>query len=113
MIDSIAALAPGVNEAPSKRDDPASIQRAAQQFEALLIGELLKTSHAAGESGWLGTGGDDEAGEIGVEQAEQEFARALSSGGGLGMAKMIANGLRQEAAASQRKLAGATADSSQ
>ena len=90
-ILSVGAVATTV----PKRDDPEKIKTAAQQFEALLIGQLLKTSRGGGDSGWLGTG-DDEAGQIGMEMAEQEFARMMAASGGLGMAKMIAKGLEQK-----------------
>jgi flagellar protein FlgJ len=89
---------PGIGSAaslPAPKDSPAKIHAAAQQFESLLIGQLLKTSREAGSGGWLGTG-DDDAGEIGVEVAEQQFASMLAAGGGLGMAKMIEKGLKAE-----------------
>lgn len=74
----------------AKADSPAKIRDAAQQFEALMIAQLLKSSH--GESGWLGTG-EDQAGVIGIDMAEQEFARMLTAAGGLGISKMIVAGL--------------------
>ena len=80
----------------------AKIHTAAQQFEALLIGQLLKTSREAGSSGWLGTGDNDEAGQIGMEVGEQEFARMLASSGGLGMSKTIEAGMRRDAAAERK-----------
>lgn len=97
MIDNIHNMlslpAPSaLSKAPDK------IHSTAQQFEALLIGELLKTSREAGSSGWLGTGEDDAAGETGVEVGEQEFARMLASSGGLGLSKTIEAGMRQNAA---------------
>jgi flagellar protein FlgJ len=76
------------------RNDPEKVKVAAQQFEALMISQLLKTSREAGGSGgWMGTG-DDEAGQVGMDMAEQEFARMMAASGGLGMAKMIAKGLK-------------------
>ena len=98
MIDSIASLtanaAPGLTQGAA----PGKTHGAAQQFEALLIGQLLKSAREAGGSGWLGAGESDDAGEIGVEVAEQEFARMLASNGGLGMARMIEDGLQTQAA---------------
>ena len=93
-IGSIARPGDMALNPPAKGDTPEKVRGAAQQFESLLIGQLLKTSREAGQSGWLGTESDD-AGQIGVEMAEQQFARMLSAGGGLGMAKMIAQGLNQ------------------
>ena len=92
-LDSAASLA-----APMKPPDVSKVHKTAQQFEALLIGQLLKTSREAGSSGWLGTGEDDKAGQIGMEVAEQEFARMLAASGGLGMSKTIEAGMRRDAA---------------
>jgi Rod binding domain-containing protein len=90
VIDAIPpAAAP-----PSQRDTPQKIHKTAQDFEALLIGQVLKGSREAG-SGWLGTG-DDEGGQIGMEVAEQEFARMLASQGGLGMSRLIEAGLKSK-----------------
>ena len=97
MIDKLESTAS--LPAPMKPPDLAKIHTTAQQFEALLIGQLLKTSREAGSSGWLGTGDNDEAGQIGMEVGEQEFARMLASSGGLGMSKTIEAGMRRDAAA--------------
>jgi flagellar protein FlgJ len=70
------------------------VHQAAQQFESLLIGEMLKSAREAGGSGWLGAGDDDQSGAIGMEMAEQQFANMLAANGGLGMAKMVETGLR-------------------
>lgn len=96
MIDNITSTA--TLAAPVKPPDVTKIHNTAQQFEALLIGQLLKTSREAGSSGWLGTGDDDQAGQIAMEVGEQEFARMLASGGGLGLSKTIEDGMRQDAA---------------
>ncbi len=99
MIDNIASsalsLVPGT--AAPKHDNPAKIHEAAQQFEALLIGQLLKTSKEANGGGWLGTDEDD-AGQAGVEMGEQQFANMLAASGGLGLAKLIEAGLKTESA---------------
>ncbi|HMC61987.1 MAG TPA: hypothetical protein VKJ01_22525 [Candidatus Solibacter sp.] len=85
-------------EAPTQAPNLAKIKATAQQFEALLIGQLLKTSREAGSSGWLGTGDNDDAGQIGMEVGEQEFARMLAASGGLGLSKTIEAGMRRDAA---------------
>ena len=86
------SLVPGAS-AP-KTNDPAKIHDAAQQFESLLIGELLKSSRGAG---WLGTD-DEDAGQTGIEMGEQQLSRMLASAGGLGFSKMIESGLKTDAA---------------
>ena len=96
MINNIASAVS--QAAPVQAPNEAKIKTTARQFEALLIGQLLKTSREAGSSGWLGTGDDDQPGQIGLEVGEQEFARMLASSGGLGLAKTIEAGMRQDAA---------------
>ena len=91
MTDNITSTATAaMTPAPNKPAGLAKIHSTAQQ--------LLKTSREAGSSGWLGTGDNDEAGQIGVEVGEQEFARMLASSGGLGLSKTIEAGMRQDAA---------------
>ncbi|HLK68710.1 MAG TPA: hypothetical protein VKU19_35005 [Bryobacteraceae bacterium] len=80
-------------EANSKKgDDPAKVRDAAQQFEALLIGQMLRSVRESG-GGWLGSGGGDSTSDCATEYAEQQFAAALSQHGGLGMADLISKGL--------------------
>ena len=73
--------------APEKKaDDPVRIHEAAQQFEGFLISQIMKTMSSSGS--FLGTE-DDQAGSTAVDMAEEQFAKALSSQGGLGLAKMV------------------------
>jgi Rod binding domain-containing protein len=81
----------------SSRDTPEAIAKAATQFEALLIGEVLKSAREADGSGWMGTD-EDEAGSTLMEVSEQQISQALATGGGLGLAKMISAGLSNSAA---------------
>ncbi|HEV3334093.1 MAG TPA: hypothetical protein VG096_24065 [Bryobacteraceae bacterium] len=74
------------------KDDPAKVHDAAQQFEALLIGQMLRTERESG-SGWLGSGGDS-ASDCATDYAEQQFATLLARQGGLGLANLIAAGLQ-------------------
>jgi Rod binding domain-containing protein len=77
--------------------NPSKIADAAKQFEALMLGQILKASHDSSDGGWLGTG-DDQAGSLAVDMAEQQFAQAMSARGGLGFAKLITAGLERGAA---------------
>jgi len=71
---------------------------AAMEFEALLLGELLRAAHGEDE-GWFGTGeGGDAACQSLSGFAEQQVARLLAESGGLGLAKLIAQGLDQKSA---------------
>ena len=68
---------------------PSKLHQAAQQFEALMIGEMMKSAHEGSSSGWLGSddgeGGQNQA----MEMAESQFANALAMSGGLGLARMV------------------------
>jgi flagellar protein FlgJ len=76
------------------KDDPQKIKTAASQFEALLIGQMLKSMRDS-EGGWLGTGQDESASSA-MEYAQECFAQAMASKGGLGIAKMVTKGLSTE-----------------
>ena len=71
--------------------DPDRARDAAQQFEALLMGQILRSARQGG-SGWLGSGEDSSA-ECATDFAEQQFAAALAHQGGLGLAALISSGL--------------------
>ncbi|HEX4230647.1 MAG TPA: rod-binding protein [Bryobacteraceae bacterium] len=98
-IDLSTLLSPSTPK--SGRDGPEAIAKAASQFEALLMGEIMKSTREADGSGWLGTD-DDEAGSTMSDLSEQQLSQALAAGGGLGLAKMIAAGLTKTV--SDRKL---------
>ena len=74
------------------KDDPARIVSAAKQFEALLIGQMMKSMHDS-DGGWLGTG-DDQSASSAMEYGEEIFAQSMAQSGGLGLANLIAKGLR-------------------
>lgn len=75
---------------------------AAQQFESLLVAQLLKSTHQSG-GGWMGTG-DDQSGKTAMDYAEEQFASAIVAGGGLGLAKVIEKGLAVPAKPPVQKL---------
>ena len=77
----------------AKSDTPEKVRDAAQQFEALLMGQILRSARQSG-SGWLG-GGEDSSAECATDYAEQQFAAVLAQQGGLGLAHMIAKGLER------------------
>lgn len=73
--------------------DPNSLKRsgAAKDFEAILITQLLQS--ARGEGGWLGTG-EDQSSDAAFGLGEQELAKSMAASGGLGIAKLIDQGLQ-------------------
>jgi flagellar protein FlgJ len=97
MIDKITHADPGmIRSAP--KDDPAKVKEAAKQFEALLIGQMLK-SMTDSEGGWMGTDGDDSAATA-MQYAQETFAQSLAANGGLGLATLVAHGLEKTSASS-------------
>jgi Rod binding domain-containing protein len=88
-----ATVAPVTTGAPGG-PRPKNVADAAKQFEALLIGQMLKASHGDDEDGWLGSG-DDPGSATAMELAEGQFAQALAQSGGLGLSARIASSLSQ------------------
>ena len=80
---------------PAQSDDPEKIKKAAGQFEALLIGQMLKSISDA-EGGWLGTG-EDESASSAMEYAQETFAQSMAAKGGLGIADMVSKGIASQA----------------
>lgn len=89
---STTGIALSDTTASHKPDSPEKIKDAATQFEALMIGQLLKAAHE--ESGDEGLGGDtDPASGSAMDFANDYFARAMAAKGGLGLSNMIVAGL--------------------
>jgi Rod binding domain-containing protein len=83
---------------PPKKDTSAKIRQAATDFEALLLGQMLKSARVASGGGLTGDGADDsQENSTLVELGEQQFAQTLASSGGLGIAKMVVTGLAKNA----------------
>lgn len=91
---TVGGIRPVPNAPPERDGRPERIEDAARQFEALLISQLLKSMREAG-SGWLGTG-DDSTSSSAMELAEEQLAQSLSAQGGLGLARLVAGGLRKD-----------------
>jgi Rod binding domain-containing protein len=97
MVASVASATVAAGTGDSK---PKNIGQAAQQFEAMLIEQMLKGAHEEGEGGWLGAG-EDEAGSSMVDLAEENMAQAMASQGGMGLAGMVTSGFKDDAAAAK------------
>ena len=87
MIDAVGTAA------SVPQDDPAKVKSAAKQFEALLIGQMMKSMRDS-EGGWLGTG-SDESSSSAMEYGQEMFAQSMANSGGLGLADMIAKGFEK------------------
>jgi len=93
-IAAPVAAAQTVDAASSEYAKPKNEAEAAKQFEAMLIGEMLRTAHESGP----GLGGEeDSSGETMWDLSAQEFAQVLADKGGMGLAQLIAQGLRERA----------------
>jgi len=101
---STLPLSPGLSSTGihlgGKMDSPERIHQAAQQFESLLITQILRTAHGDDE-GWLGTG-DDQTASSAMGIAEEQLAQALSTRGGLGLSGLIEQGLTKSTNATER-----------
>ena len=89
MLEISAVRPPSASHTPA--NDTARIREAASQFEALLIGQFLKSARES-SAGWFSEG-EDQAGSTATEMAEEHFAQTLAGQGGLGLARMIMSGL--------------------
>jgi Rod binding domain-containing protein len=78
-----------------RKPDP-KIVDAASQFEALLLGEMLKSANESGSGDWIGDS-DDQSGTSLAEMAQEQFAQALAKSGGLGFTRMVTDQLTPHA----------------
>ena len=91
-INAISAAAPALPAGSTgRKDSPEKIRDAARQFEALLLGQMMKSMRDS-EGGWMGTG-EDQSGSSAIEYAQEMFAQSMSANGGLGLASLLAKGL--------------------
>lgn len=84
-----AVLPTMIEKKPPKAED------AAKQFEALLIGQMMRSAREASYDD-----DDDSAGTTMLDVADQQFSQLLANGGGFGLARMIAGGLTSTQGAS-------------
>ena len=94
--------AKSASSADSKNDK--ALKDAASQFEALLIGQLLKSASSSGDgSGWGLDGEEEDANSTLAELSQEQFSRALASSGGLGLAQMAIKNLGKSTSAHHSK----------
>ena len=80
---------------PRATRPPGTLEAVAQQFEALMIAQLLKEARGD-QDGWLGSG-EDPGSATAAGLAEEQFAQALSQQGGLGLTAQIVSSLSPRA----------------
>lgn len=93
LLPVSASAAP--SSSPRAAETPENIRDAASQFEALLIGQMLRSVRESGSGAWGGTE-DDDSGSAMLDMAEQQMAQVMASAGGLGLAKLVVGGLKQK-----------------
>ncbi len=73
----------------------AKLAGAAKDFEALMIGQMLRSARESGAGSE--DAGDSQDNSSLMELGEQQFAQSLANSGGLGIAKMVVAGISQDA----------------
>lgn len=69
--------------------DAGRLRQAAEEFEALLLAQILQTVRESGSGGWLGSSESQQMSST-MELAETQLARAMAQSGGLGITRQLA-----------------------
>ena len=89
-INPTLTSAAALTSSAAAKNSPDAIRKAATQFEAMLLGQMLQSAREA-------DGDDDEDGGSALKElGEQQFAQALANSGGIGIANMVVAGLTHE-----------------
>ncbi len=89
----VPPVGPSAQQPKTSADNPEAIRDAAGKFEALLLGQLLKSARESGSGGWSGENSDPTADSM-FELAEGHLAEVMAARGGLGLANMIVQQLQ-------------------
>jgi Rod binding domain-containing protein len=95
VTSSVPLLEAGAVLSSDKK--PEKLADAARQFEALMIGELLKSADGD-KATWLGDDTDNAA-ETAMGMAQTQLAQAIASRGGFGLASTIERAMTRPAPA--------------
>jgi flagellar protein FlgJ len=88
---------PGFSGTGKPSGSSGDVRKAAADFEALLIGQMLKSIRESSEG--MGSGADAGASSSCIQEyAEQQVASVLAHSGGFGLSNLVASGLLQTAA---------------
>jgi flagellar protein FlgJ len=82
-----------VRSGPADQAGEARLRRAAQEFEALLLAQMLKTMRRASGRGSLF--GNTAGQGVWQEVLDEQLALALARAGGIGLARMLMDALRR------------------
>ncbi|MEP7354927.1 MAG: hypothetical protein ABI824_16995 [Acidobacteriota bacterium] len=90
-LSKLSAASPAtfsLNSGSAPKKTKEQIAAAAQQFEGLMMQQMLKSA-SGGNGGWMGTGEEDSSGLQAMDIAHEQLASALAAHGGFGLAKFI------------------------
>lgn len=90
-IGGIASLMSTAVNKDQRTSEKQKIGKAATDFEALMVTQLLRSARAGG-AGWLGSG-EEQSSSTMLEMAEEFLSQTMANSGGLGLAKQITQGL--------------------
>jgi Rod binding domain-containing protein len=76
---------------PSK--ESAELKKAAIEFEGLLLAQMLQSIRESALGGWQEN--HDQGGAVALEMAETQLAQVMASQGGLGIARTLAESMKQ------------------
>jgi hypothetical protein len=92
MSAAVPDPVPATSTAVQASVPDAKLATSAKQFEALMIGQLLKSVREASSNGWMGSDGDQSQLSA-VEFAESQLSEAIAAQGGFGLARLALNSL--------------------
>jgi len=97
MLDSISAISTNSTSIDSTADTQrqAKLTDAAQQFEGIFLQQILKPLQSD-KSGWGDDDSSDSANDTFSSMGTEAVAKAISSKGGLGIAKQVIHQIGQE-----------------
>jgi Rod binding domain-containing protein len=94
-MDPISPAMPALAASVLAGPKPSKIEDAAQQFESLLIGQMLRSARESGSGGLNGDDPDSESSTM-MDVAEQQFAQMLARHGGIGLTTLVVQGLKKD-----------------
>ena len=88
-MDGIRAIMSPVEPSGDAVPKPKNAGEASRQFEALLLGQMLRSAHDSEDS-------EDQTASTMWDMAAQQFSQVLANNGGFGLSKVIAKGLQKQ-----------------
>jgi len=87
MTDAVSLRAGTPAAEPLEGRRPENLKDAAGKFEAMLIGQMLKSARRTDSGGWSGEA--DPSSSAILDMADQHLADLLGAQGSLGLARMV------------------------